>query len=181
MDLLKEMHEILMGKRWCVSSSSVETVNPIISASHPSNQITAWSIIRLSVVKTAWNSKWIMSRIVTLTVVIFMKWVTGLATRHELFNYRLCFCFWCQIKCLHEKSSPLPPQVFIFKKKKSHLRIYRLKIPSSTVHRDKEIYLWLYFSDSPFFNKFSLFPGVCSGEAGFVWDVNDYHRWGKEL
>ena len=31
--------------------SSVETVSPVIAASHPSNQITAWSITTLSVVK----------------------------------------------------------------------------------------------------------------------------------
>ena len=31
--------------------SSVETVSPVISASHPSNQITAWSITTLFAVK----------------------------------------------------------------------------------------------------------------------------------
>lgn len=35
LNLLKEMHEILMGKRWCVTSSAAEIVNPIISAKSP--------------------------------------------------------------------------------------------------------------------------------------------------
>ena len=48
-----------------------------------------------------------MSR--TAILVIFRKGAAGLATRHELFNYILCFYFWCQIKCLEEKP-PLPLQ-----------------------------------------------------------------------
>ena len=150
-----------------------------------------------------------MSRTAILIVIIFRKGAAGLATRHELFNYILCFYFWCQIKCL-EESHPFPSntkncigvqllhhaglnfyctvkwtsytlQVFhSSKREKSHPGICRLKIPSSKILRDKEIYLRLYFSSSPFFNKFSLLPSVCSGEADFAWDANDYHRWGKE-
>jgi hypothetical protein len=60
------------------------------------------------------------------------------------------------------------PCRYLFLKEEYSPMYYRLKSSSSRVHRDKEIYLRLYFSGSPISNKFSLFLGACSAEAGLV-------------
>lgn len=110
LNLLKEMHEILMGERWCVTSSAVEIVNPIISAKSPVKSdhcpVNYWIISSKGSLKCQMNS---VRDSVEGTTLIFMELATGLATGCGLLNDISCFYFWYHIKCLDWKLCLPPP------------------------------------------------------------------------
>lgn len=152
LNLLKEMHEILMGERWCVTSSSVEIVNPIISAKSPVKSdhcpINYWVISSKGSLKCRMYSVWDR---VEGTTVIFMRLATGLATGYGLFHDIPHFYFWYQIRCLEimppSLHSPKPRRYSFLKRKKIHPCIYRLKILLPEFMGIKR-FIWDYISQA---------------------------------